>query len=117
MRAYKPSAPFNVAMYLLIPTTTMSHGTAVKSYPSTKNAPIINVSFRTFGGTESLVNDVLVTLDTATVETWYRSDIKSNCRLVMCDTGEEYEIIGTPEDIQMRHQYLTFKVEKVGGLA
>lgn len=114
MRNYTPSAPFNVAMRLLIPTTTKSHGTTVKSY-EVQNSPLIYGSFRTFGGTETRENEILTVLDTARVETWYRPDIKADCRLLVCETGDVYEIIGTPEDINMRHQYLSFKVEKVGG--
>jgi hypothetical protein len=60
-------------------------------------------------------NDVLTVLDTVRIETWYRPDIRSNCRLYICETGETYEIIGTPENIEMRNQWLTFKAEKVGG--
>ena len=117
MRAYRPSAPFNVAFKLLIPQTSTSHGVTVKTYTDVSKAPLSYGTFRTFGGTEALENDVYTVLDTATIETWYRPDLTAGCRLYMCDTGETYDVIGTPEDIQMRHQYLTFKVQKVGGLA
>lgn len=115
MRKYKPSTPFNIAMKLLVPTSSKSHGTTVKTYPALDKAPTIFGSFRTFGGTETMQNDVLTVLDTVRIETWYRPDIRSNCRLYICETGETYEIIGTPENIEMRNQWLTFKAEKVGG--
>lgn len=114
-RNYRPTAPFNVAMRLLIPTTTMVKGTAVKTFTEPDEAPIFYGSFRTFGGSESTSNDVYTIFNTATIDTWFRPDIKADCRVEICETGEVYEVKGAPEDISMRHQYLQFKVEKVGG--
>lgn len=114
-RNYKPTAPFNVAMRLLIPTTTMIKGTAVKTFTEPSEAPVFFGSFRTFGGSESTSNDVYTIFNTATIDTWYRPDIKADCRIQICETGEVYDVIGNPEDISMRHQYLQIKVEKVGG--
>ena len=116
-RSYKPDAPFTVPMKLLIPLTTKVKGVNKKTFPKPDDAPLIYCSFRTYGGTETVVNDIFTVIDTATVETWYRPDIKSNCRLYMCNTGETFEVVGTPENIEMRNQYLKFKVQKVGGEA
>lgn len=116
-RRYRPVVPFNVSMRLLIPTVTMIKGTPKKTFPEISKAPIINCSFRTFGGTESTSNDLYVVLDTATIETWYRPDITSDCRLVVIENGQIYEITGTPEDIEMRHQYLRIRAKRVGGVA
>ena len=116
--AYRPSAPFTVAMKLLIPTEDKSYGSVNKTFPKPKDVSddyLIFGSFRTFGGTENSKNDLFTIINTAVVETWYRPDIKGNCELYICETGEIYEIMQDPEDIQMRHQYLKFKVQKVGG--
>ena len=58
---------------------------------------------------------MITVVKTAVVETWYRPDITSDWHLYICETGEEYQVIGDPENIDMRHQYLRIKVEKVGG--
>lgn len=109
---YRPNEPFAVPMSLYIPTTTTSKGSAKKTYPKTGEQ--IFCRFRTFGGTETTVNGVLVVENTATVETWYRPDIKSDC--VLKDvSGLSYEILGTPEDIEQRHQFLRFKVRAIKG--
>lgn len=116
--AYRPSAPFTVAMKLLIPTEDKSYGSVNKTFPKPGDVSddyLIFGSFRTFGGTENSKNDLFTIINTAVVETWYRPDIKGNCELYICETGEIYEIMQDPEDIQMRHQYLKFKVQKVGG--
>lgn len=110
--AFKPMAPFNVPMQILTPTTTRVQGVAKKAY--TEGATFWG-SFRTFGGSEREVNDVIQIDATATIDTWYRPDINANCQIKILETGKVYDIISEPEDIEMRHQYMQFKVRKVGG--
>lgn len=116
-RNYKPSAPFNVPMKLLVPTTTQAYGVAQKGFTTPENSELFFGSFRTFGGTENLKDDVYTIINTAVIDTWYRPDIKADCQIYLCDTGQTYDIISDPEDIDFRHQYLQFKVQKVGGKA
>lgn len=109
---YRPNSPFTVPMFLLIPTTTKAKGSEKNVYPETGLR--INCSFRTFGGTEKTVDDVISVENTAVIETWYRPDIKANCELEDVD-GLRYEILGTPEDIEQRHQFLRFKIRAIKG--
>lgn len=111
MAGYKPSGPFNVPMQLLIPITTTSKGVLKKEYPT--NGILIFGTFRTFGGSERIVNDVTVVEDTATIETWYRPDITADCRIMV--NGVPYEIEGTPENINMRNQFLLIRVRAYKG--
>lgn len=114
-RSYKPSAPFNVAMKILVPTETVVTGTTKKTFTDPESSEMFFGSFRTFGGTENVRNGVYTLIDTAVIDTWYRPDIKANCRIYVCETEQIYEIISDPENIDMRHQYLQFKVRKFGG--
>lgn len=111
MASFKLSGPLTVPMFLFIPTTTRSKGVLKKTYPETGIR--INGTFRTFGGTERVFNDTYVVEDTATIETWYRPDITADCRISV--NGVAYEILGTPENIQMRNQYLKIKVRAIKG--
>lgn len=111
MAEYKPNAPFNVPFFLLTPTTTTVKGVLKKTF--TKSTEPFYCSFRTFGGTEKVVNDVVVLEDTATVETWYDPSITADCNIEI--NGQQYEILGTPENINMRNQYLKFKVRAIKG--
>jgi hypothetical protein len=105
-------------MKLLKPTTTMVKGVAKKVFPDpSKVEGVFFGSFRTFGGTEQFSNEVYTILATATVDTWFNPEIKADCQIYLCDTGETYQIISQPENIDVRHQYMQFKVEKVGGKA
>lgn len=113
MSEFKPSFPFSTAVELLIPTYVNKKGSQTKVFPS--EGIQINCSWKTYGGTETTTNDVYTIVDTANVETWYRPDIKSDCRLKVIETGDVYEILGKPENVDMRNQFLKFKVRGIQG--
>ena len=115
--AYKPSAPFTVPMKLLVPNTTNPYGVTTKTFSDPEQSELFFGSFKTYGGTESFRDNVLTVVDTGVIDTWYRPDIKANCKIYLCDTQQIYDIISDPEDIEFRHQYLRFKVQKAGGKA
>lgn len=108
---YRPTTPYSTPLLLYKPTYTKSYGVETKVYP--ERGELFFGTFRTFGGTERQTNGVYVVEDTATIETWFRPDIKSDC-LIECD-GAKYEIWGTPENISMRNQYLMIKVRRYEG--
>ena len=114
-QAYKPSVPFNVPLLLLVPTHSKINGVEKKTFPAPSNGILFYGSFRTFGGTERDVNGVYSIEDTATVETWFTPAIKSDCRVAIAGTNTVYDILGEPENIDMRNQYLVFKVKRVKG--
>lgn len=110
---YKPSAPFNVSMMVLVPTFENVNGVPKKTYPN--DGMMIQGSFRTFGGTEKVINGVLTLENTAVVETFFNPTIKADCRIKLLDFNDVYEIMGDPENIELRNQFLKFKVKKIGG--
>ena len=116
-RTFQPKAPFNVAMKLLVPVDTKVSGVNKKTFSNPETSEMFYGSFRTFGGTENVQDGLYTLISTATINTWYRPDIKGDCRIYICETEQEYEVVGDPEDIDMRHQYLQIKVRKVGGKA
>lgn len=109
--SYRPTEPFITPAELLTPTYSTVKGVTVKQYP--ESGEVIMCSFKTYGGTETTVNDVLTVVDTANVETWYRPDITSDSLIRL--GAKEYEVMGEPEDIEQRHQFLKFKVRGVKG--
>ena len=115
MARFRLAAPFTVPMILLIPTTSVEAGVTVKTFPALNKGIRINGNFKSYGGTEREVNGVYSVEDTAIVETWFRPDIKSDCRLALAESSATYEIIGEPEDIELRHQYLRIRVRRVKG--
>lgn len=113
MKTFKPSFPYSTAIELLIPTYKKIKGVTKPIFPE-KGIPL-NCSFKSYGGTETTNNGVYSVEDTANVETWYRPDIKSDCRIRVMQTGDVFEIINRPENINMRNQFCRFKVEAIRG--
>ena len=109
--SYRPSEPYCTPVELFNPTYETVKGVTKKVYPET--GEIIFCSFKTYGGTETTINDQVTVVDTANVETWYRPDITSASQIRL--NGKKYEVMGEPEDIEQRHQILKFKVRGVKG--
>lgn len=114
MSKFRPSYPYSERVELLTGSLTNQKGVNKKTYSSTNPKTYINVSWKSYGGTETTVNGVYSIVDTATLETWYRPDITAGCAVKTTD-GQVYEIKGKPEDIEMRHQFLRLKVAAVEG--
>lgn len=110
--AYKPSVPFIVPAQILKGQYSKINGVKVKNFT---DGDIINVSAKSYGGTERIINDKVVIEDTMNIETWYRPDITSIDGLRLLDDGSEWEIVNHPEDIDRRHQFLVFKIRRRSG--
>ncbi len=112
---YRPSeaAQMTTAMRLQLPTIDTAYGVGTKVWRDSNL--VIQCNFKTFGGTERISNDVLIVEDTAQIVCWFHPDIKSECRLVRLSDNAVFEILGTPENIEMRNQFLKFKVRRVKG--
>lgn len=110
MARFRLSGPLVVPAFLKKPILKAAYGVKEKQYGPPEQ---INVNFKTYGGTELAINGLLGVENTATVETWYRPDITSDCRLVV--NGVNYEVLGQPEDIELRHQYLRIRVKAIQG--
>lgn len=112
MANYKASLPFNVPARILKGEYTKINGVNVKTFT---DGDLIFVSAKSYGGTETNVNDVIVITDTVNIETWYRPDIKGIDGLRLLDDNSEWEIISNPENIDRRNQFLKFKVQRRKG--
>ena len=112
---YRPieAAQMTTATRLQTPTSDKTLGVSKKTYAEI--AGVVMVNWKSYGGTETTSNGVLSVEDTAQIVCWYRPDIRSNCRLVRLADGAVYEIIGEPENIEMRNQFLKFKVRRGKG--
>lgn len=83
-----------------------------KSYEESEQ---IRCSFKTYGGTEQEVNGRYSIIDTATIVTWFTPSIKSDSRLKRLSDGAMFEVMNEPENIDMKNQFLKFKVQRVKG--
>lgn len=110
--AYTAPLRLDTSAILLIPYTKTYNGVTSKVWP--KQGPRIFCEFKTYGGTESVVDGVYSIIDTATIKCWYDPRIIAGCRVAI-DSGECYEVVGTPEDVGHRRQYMQMRVEHVSG--
>ena len=97
----------------LIGSTARVLGVEKKTYEPDGVTRFCN--FSTYGGTEREANGLLVVEDTAQIVTWYDPDIKSGDGIRLLETGADYEIIGEPENIELRNLEMTFKVRRLKG--
>lgn len=115
------AAQMTTAMRLQTPATRVSFGVNKNAYTDANG--VIMANFKSYGGTEKNDNGVISIEDTAQVVCWYRPDIKSDCRLILLSAGFDdngkpnavYEILGEPENIEMRNMFLKFKVRRIKG--
>ncbi|MEG2934591.1 MAG: head-tail adaptor protein, partial [Gordonibacter sp.] len=110
--AYTVPLRLDTSVMLLMPYTKTYNGVISKVWP--KQGPRFFCEFKTYGGTEGVVNGVYSVIDTATIKCWYNPRITAGCRIVL-DTGEEYEVVGTPENVGHRRQHMQMRVERVSG--
>jgi hypothetical protein len=79
-------------------------------------SPIVRFcNFSTYGGNEYENNGVYTVDDTASVVTWFDPAITSDCKIELCESGAIYEILGKPENIELRNQEMNFKVRRFKG--
>lgn len=118
---FRPSeaAQMTTPLRLQQPVTTTSYGVNKKTYQNTNG--VVMANFKTYGGTEKNVNGVISIEDTAQIVCRFRPDIKSGCRFVLLDGTEDtddakcYEVLGVPENIEMRNMFLKCKLRHVKG--
>lgn len=116
MANYRPqeAEQMTTPLKLQIPTSKIVSGVSIKEFKDAEN-PIFYASFKTYGGTEQNINGVYSIVDTASVVTWYRPDIKSNCRIIRLTDNAVFEVLAEPENVDERNQFLKFRVERVKG--
>ena len=108
----KEASCMNTALQLLTCTKRTVKGVNKPEYIEDK---VFFASFKSYGGSEKIVNDILTVEDTAVVVCWYDPAITSDCRIKLLSDGSIYEIINKPENINQQNQFLKFKVRGIGG--
>lgn len=113
------AAQMTTPLRLQTPVKAVSYGVSTNTWRNVEG--VIMACFKSFGGTEKTDNGILSVEDTAQIVCWFRPDIKSGCRLVLLDGSEDtdnakaFEILGEPENIEMRNMILKFKVRRIKG--
>lgn len=113
---YQPKNRFNVPLMLYIPQYNKALGTVTKEYTEDDNYKFqFFASVKTYGGTETQINGLLVIERTAIIETYYTPKITADCQIKNLINNHTYEILGDVENIDFCNQFLRFKVKTIGG--
>lgn len=69
--------------------------------------------FKQKGTSELNANGLLVVNDKTSYTTWWKADLESGDILTIY--GVDYEVKGTPENVEMRGRYAILQLEKLSG--
>lgn len=69
--------------------------------------------FKQKGTSETTANGLTVVNDKTTFTTWYKADFEASDILTI--GGIDFEIIGTPENVEMRSRYAILTLERIEG--
>lgn len=83
---------------------------ASKTYSVAGN---VRGKFKLKGTTEVTANGLTVVNDKTSFITWYKADYAAADILTI--NGVDYEIIGTPENVEMRGRYSVLMLERIEG--
>lgn len=109
---YKPA---NIREFV----TPATHKKVVESVINGRTVKTVNEvanvrgKFKLKGTSEISANGLIVVNDKTSFITWYKSDIAA--KDILNIGGVDYQIIGTPENVEMRGRYMVLNLEKISG--
>ena len=92
------------------PTTKTVNGRTVKEYATVGT---VRGKFKLKGTQETTANGLTVVSDKTSYITWYKADLEA--KDVLTIGGLDYEVIGTPENVEMRNRYSVVMLERIKG--
>lgn len=97
------------AVYKKATSQTVS-GRTNKTYTE---SGIVRGKFKQKGTAEIQANGLTVVNEKTTFTTWYRADYKAADILTI--NGVDFEIVGNPENVEMRNRYSVITLERISG--
>lgn len=94
------------------PVSETIDGRTQKRFESAPN-PNIRGKFKMKGTSEVTANGIVVVNDKTTFTTWWKADLESGDVLTI--GGQDYRVIGIPENVEMRGRYAIINLERIGG--
>lgn len=82
----------------------------IKTYTE---AGTVRGKFKQKGTAETNANGLTLINEKTTFITWYKADFAAADILTI--NGVDFEIIGTPENVEMRNRYSVITLERIGG--
>lgn len=76
-------------------------------------AGTVRGKFKQKGTAETTANGLTVINEKTTFITWFKADFEAKDILTI--NGADFEIIGTPENVEMRNRYSVITLERIDG--
>ena len=112
-KEYEANLPFDIPALHLKRSLEKING--VNEPVFTAAAKHFYCSAKSYGGTEKVVNGVVVIEDTWIVDAFYNPAFGKGDRIRFLDDNSEFEILASPENINRRGKFMRFKVRSIGG--
>ena len=71
--------------------------------------------FKQKGTAETNANGLTIVNEKTTFTTWFKKTNPFEAKDILIINGEEYEIKGKPENVEMRSRYIIITLEQLGG--
>lgn len=109
---YKPAniRNFKVVAIHKKANSVVINGRTIKNYEEVGR---VKGQFKQKGTREQTANGVYVVNDNITFITWWKKDFQASDILNI--NGVDYQIIGTPENVELRGKYAVINLEKIEG--
>ena len=91
-------------------TSVTVKGRTIKTYTEVGT---VRGKFKQKGTAETQANGLTVINEKSTFTTWFKVDFEAKDILTI--NGVDFEIIGTPENVEMRSRYSVLTLERIGG--
>ena len=92
------------------PTYSEVNGRQVKEFAVVGN---LRGKFKQKGTSEMNANGLIVVNDKTSFITWWKTDFEA--KDIITIGGVDYQVIGTPENVEMRGRYAILNLEKISG--
>lgn len=110
---YVPNAVLNVPARIWHCAYVRQNGVQTASY--TPDDDILWIGVKSYGGTEKTVDGVYSVEDTIEVTGYYTPNLKSSDRIQLLGDGSFWEVLNTPENIDMRGAFMRLKCRRYHG--
>lgn len=111
--SWTPDLPFRTPFKILKRTVEKVDGMNNTTYTELPN--VLYCTAKSYGGTEKVINDVYVVVDTLTFQTYYTPLLSKGDKIRLLDDNTEYEVLASPENINRANKWLVFKGERISG--
>lgn len=112
-KEYEANLPFDIPALHLKRTLKKVNGVNQEKFTAAKEP--FYCSAKSYGGTEKVVNGVVVIEDTWIVDAYYNPSFSKGDKIRFLDDNSEFEILASPENINRRGKFMRFKVLAIGG--